>query len=296
MKKICFSIILLSFAAVLKAQTYVPFPASHALWTERTGAGDLGPTYHVFGLKNSDTTINAITYHKLYRSEDSTFTENEFYGGLREQARRVYLFEMGNERLIYDFNLNEGDTFRNSGVAHDGVVSNIDSVNIGGQYRKRYSFNLIGGVNLAWSGTWIEGIGNSGIGGLIHTLPMQPTGDYATDNICARVNNTWIYHNPEYSSSSCYSSGLSLDNPSARNQVTLIVPNPVTDLSRLVVEGNIKFDRMDVYDCRGIKIRTYTCNGKNTVFIDRETYVSGLYLYRLSDRGSILGNGKFIVP
>ncbi len=294
MKKACFFIILLSFAAGLQAQTYVPFPTANAFWTERTGGGDLGPTRHVFGLKNSDTTINAVTYHKLYRSDDTTFTENEFYGGLRENAKRVYLFEMGNERMIYDFNLNEGDTFRNSGVGYDGIVNEIDSVMIDGQYRKRYSFTYLVS-NMIWDGSWIEGIGNSGIGGLIQTLAMQPTGDYATDNVCVRVKQSWIYHNPEYVGTSCYSSGLSLNHPSVRKQVALIVPNPVTDVSRLVIVGKSKFDRMDVYDNRGIKVRTYTGNGKEPALIDRSTYLPGLYFYRLSDRGRVLGNGNFVV-
>lgn len=297
MNKIFFSFLLLLSVAGLHAQTYVPFPTANTLWTERQGNNEQQPPafFYCFGLKNSDTTINAVTYHKLYRSEDSVLTENEFYGGLREDAKKIYLFQTGSERLIYDFNLNVGDTFHNTGVGYDGIVSMIDSVNISGQFRKRYSFTFFVTANMPWLGTWIEGIGNGGIGGLVQTLAQQPTCDCATDNICVKLDNTWIYHNPQFSSTNCISSGLSLTDPSRYKQVALIVPNPVTDISRLVVEGNVKADRMDVYDSRGWLVKTYVTNGKNTVLIDQKEYTPGLYLYRLSTSGQVLGSGKFTV-
>jgi hypothetical protein len=94
MKKIFLFILLLWSAEGLWAQTYVPFPTANTLWTERQGNNELQPPafFHCFGLKNSDTTINAVTYHKLYRSEDSVLTENEFYGACgKTQKKSTFL-------------------------------------------------------------------------------------------------------------------------------------------------------------------------------------------------------------
>lgn len=295
MNKIFLFIVLLFTAGVSRAQTYVPFPGIHTLWTERMGNGEQPASYYCYGLKSGDTTINAVTYHKLYRSQDTVLSETEFYGGIREEAKRVYLITGGTELLIYDFNLNVGDTFHNSGVGHDGIVSGIDSVNIAGQFRKRYAFTMADGSNMAWSGSWIEGVGNSGIGGLIHVFALQPTCDCATDNLCFRQDNAWVYHNPEYSSANCISGGTSLNDPRALKQMAVIAPNPVVDISQLIIEGNVKFDHMDVYDSRGWKVKSYVADGKNAVFIYKKEYTPGLYLYRLSASGKATGTGKFTV-
>lgn len=295
MNKIYSFLIFCLFAGVLHAQTYVPFPTANAVWTERTGNGEQAPSFYCYGLKNSDTTINSVTYHKLYRSNDLTFSEDEFFGGLREDAKRIYLHTGGAEKLIYDFNLMQGDTFFNPGSGENGVVTMIDSVDVSGQYRKRYSFARLDAGGLPWMGYWIEGIGNSGLGGLIHTFALQPTCDCAINNLCLRLDNIWIYHNPTFSTINCDASILSLHNPDARRKVAVIAPNPVMDVSRLVIEGNVKADRLDVYDSRGWKVRSYVTGGKKEVLIDRQEYAPGLYLYRLSGLEQLMGTGKFTV-
>lgn len=298
MNKIFLFIILLFSAGASMAQTYVPFPTANTLWTERHGNNELQPPafFYCFGLKNADTTINAVTYHKLYRSEDSVLTENEFYGGLREDAKKIYLFEAGSEKLIYDFNLNVGDTFPafNSGQS-GGIVTLIDSVNVSGTFRKRYAFKLADGHNTPWGGNWIEGIGNGNLGGLPGGFALQPTCDCAVNNLCMRQDGFWLYHNPQYSSTNCISGGTSLHDPQARKQIAVIAPNPVIDISQLIVEGNVKFDRMEVYDSRGWKVKSYAANGKSAVLIHKKEYAPGLYLYRLSASGRAVGTGKFTV-
>ncbi len=227
---------------------------------------------------------------------DTVLTENEYYGGLREDAKRIYFTKDGTETLIYDFNLSVGDSFPSEMSGEYFKVSMIDSVSINGQFRKRYAFvNNASGTPVPWSfGSWIEGIGNSGIGGLLRRLAWQPTCDCSTDNLCVKLDNSWIYHNPKYAGSGCVST-LALRDPAAGKQAALIVPNPVTDISRLRIEGDVKFDRAEVFDGRGLKVRSYTGSAKNTILIDRKEYTPGLYLYRLSVSGQVIGAGKFVV-
>ncbi|MDR1739457.1 MAG: T9SS type A sorting domain-containing protein, partial [Bacteroidales bacterium] len=108
---------------------------------------------------NGDTVIDSKQYKKmLYGCPQN----QSYFGAFREQDKKVFFIEnnSGNERLVYDFSLNTGDTF----VRYDGVsdsyimiVSSIDTINIGGGLRKRINFVERTDYN---GGAWIEGIGD----------------------------------------------------------------------------------------------------------------------------------------
>ncbi|PSK92199.1 T9SS type A sorting domain-containing protein [Taibaiella chishuiensis] len=300
MKAIYLSLLLL-LSLSAGAQTYVPFPVSDALWTERVGTGqDKPPIYHCFGLKNADTVIKSVTYHKLYRSVDTVLSESEYYGGIREEAKRIYLYTDTTEIVLYDFNLQVDDTFKATsswpGILQ-GKVTQIDSVMIAGQYRKRYSFTLIqgSGSGIPFFGNWIEGIGNGGIGGLVQSFAMQPTCDCQIDNLCFKLGNDWVYHDPKFSSTSCVASVTAIRDPQSVGKASLLVaPNPVTGISRLLIGGEAKVDRIDIFNAQGLRVQSYSQPG-NSVLIDRNAYAPGMYFYRLSVAGQTAGSGKFSV-
>lgn len=300
MKKVYLFVLSLCCTVTLFAQqySYVPFPLAATRWTERSGNNDVTPpSFYCYGLTTTDTTINAVVYRKLYRSDDTTLTENEYFGGIREENKRIYLLTNGPEKLLYDFNLNVGDTAHiNNGLSSaGGVVNQIDTVLIAGTLRKRFSFTLFGGANMPWAGSWIEGIGNSGLGGLVASFAIQPTCDCGPNLLCVNVDQNWIYHNPQYSSLDCVSSGTAINSPVLKQAVALVAPNPVSGISRLVIESKAKFDRIDVYDCRGVQVKTYKVTGSSQLLIDQKEYVPGFYSYRLSGAGQAIGTGKFSV-
>ncbi len=302
MKKIYLFILALILGLPLYAQTsytYQPFPLNYAaVWTQRTGNGDNAPTYACFGIGGTgDTIINGQSYSRLYKSPDLTFTDNEYFAGIREAGKRIYLNTAGVEKVLYDFNLTVGDTFPANNIGTYARVNIVDTIEISpGVFRRRLRFVLEDGSNMPWSGSWIEGIGNGGIGGLVNTFALQPTCDCATHLMCAGIDQNWIYHNPDFSTTNCVQEGTWIDDlPATAKAGVLVAPNPVTGVSRLVIDSKVKVDRIDIFDGRGLPLQSFVKPGKGSIQIDRNTYAPGMYFYKVTISGQAAGSGKFSV-
>jgi hypothetical protein len=155
---------------------YHPFPDSNAIWRETIIIGDQiclqTNDYGIFIL--GDTTVNDIIYHKLYSSGAITSNclpnyspyNNSYCGAIRQsisERKIFYLDIQGNENLLYDFNLFQGDTLQVSfNSEHNFYVSEIDSILIGNDYRKKYILYEIQSTgNCSTPIFLIEGIGSS---------------------------------------------------------------------------------------------------------------------------------------
>ncbi len=93
--------------------------------------------------------INNIIYHKCYIV--SPYSKNECIAYLREEDKKVYLLSFdehvmfqyntnGQEILIYDFNLNEGDSYsiEIEGDMYDFIVAKVDYEEVDGKLRKTF--------------------------------------------------------------------------------------------------------------------------------------------------------------
>lgn len=174
MKKLLVFSLCLSCTLQVIAQTYHPFPVDSARWRVSYGMSIAGCTgfageaqYEITG----DTIIDNQTYHKIYQISYSSSPScymtggNGFACGIREDSsKHVYrrYDALYPEELLYDFNLNVGDTvhtMQNCGC--DAVVDSIDSVLVGATYRKQYHVALnffCGGGHIEI----IEGVGSTG--------------------------------------------------------------------------------------------------------------------------------------
>lgn len=102
-----------------------------------------------------DTLINSITYKKLHRSHvdyaPSTVTScfpftsyfQGYAGAIRDDSvsNQVFyhaLFYPDFDTLLFDYNLQVGDTLSTYLVGCETVINSIDSVQINGSYRKRW--------------------------------------------------------------------------------------------------------------------------------------------------------------
>ncbi len=126
------------------------------------------PVYHLgicWGMAASyqyeftgDTLINTNSYKKVNKKgsifDNSCYegTPLGYQGGLRQDTiqKKIFIVKPGNltEELLYDFNLNAGDTIQSaitsSGGCNNVIISSIDSTQINGVYLKR------------WNSRWIE--------------------------------------------------------------------------------------------------------------------------------------------
>lgn len=296
MKKLYSFIILFSGFFTASAQTYIPFPSSNAIWTQRQGKGDADPSFSVYGMKTDDTIINGLTYHKLYHSSDAVLDASEYCGGIREDAnKRVYFYDAASnkERMLYDFSVVAGDTVNDGLVNHPVIVDHIDSVNISGIYHKRINFRQIQSTTGWPMGAWVEGIGNSSLGGLLGAATAQPTCDCAANTVCFTSGNI-TYHNPVYASLDCFSILNTEVLHNAPTTVTLF-PNPMAGTGTLRITGQALFNTLTVCDMQGRQVLLTDVTGKNEVSLNGNGYAAGVYFYRLlRDNGEGI-TGKFIV-
>lgn len=160
-------------------QEYDPFPTDTAKWSVYSSKSTPGEysewtTYYYL---NGDTIIDSVSYSKIYRNPTQSYvidTLNSIYvGGLREFNKEIFfkpkelkqsffinceLYNLDlSEIRLYTFNLELGEVFYPSVYSEEYTVSDIDSIFIGTEHRKIYTFQ----TNTSPIGDkWIEGIGS----------------------------------------------------------------------------------------------------------------------------------------
>ena len=293
-----FAIIFLVFlVGRVSAQSgiYHPFPDSSAIWTEQAqsccasncpGLPIVDPViidYNFSYFLSGDTTFNGFQYNKMYKSgfahehcmfgssvNNWVYYNNDYVGGLRQDTalRRVYFIDAGaQECLLYDFNLNAGDTVSGNCViwgSSCAIVVSIDSVFAGSDYRK--CFNL--STNPPYS--LIEGIGSTS--GLME--PLCPF-EYFGSLICFTQEGTTLY--PD-ALTACEI--VSVVEESADRYLIKAFPNPVQSSVTIEVDPGLGRATWTLYNGLGKKVR----NGlvQSTAFeIHRLSLPSGMYLIQL---------------
>jgi hypothetical protein len=294
---------LLSFmAACCFAQQYVPFPTSNAVWRENGvnhSSGIPGTYEHSFyEIKiTGDTIINNLTYHAL---ESSGFGQAWYNfigpypagvpgevccGGIREDSmKRIYYYDyaLGMEYLLYDFNLNLGDTLPSTMMCYSdrNVIVGIDSINVNGTFHKRYQIADTSYLTLPF-GYYIEGIGSTmGLtGGQLHMTEM-PFEVYSW-LICYAINGTTtlidgIFTNYQYDCDLL--NDIRNNNISSPQSIT-IFPNPARDqFSVASIQQSIS--SIKVFDILGNEIYSSAFNSTSCI-VHCESFPPGIYFVRL---------------
>ncbi len=165
--------ILISLSVSGQTSVYHPLPDSNAVWNMYLYQMCFIPwgitEQHYSITMVGDTLINGLNYHKLATPHVQTITSGEcpgvskgLKGAYRQDVtlRKVFYIPTGDsvEQLLYDFNLQVGDTVRGYTermAIFPDIVESIDSVLVGSNYHKRWYINPCFGIYL------IEGIGST---------------------------------------------------------------------------------------------------------------------------------------
>lgn len=245
MKTILF-LILFSLSQFLIAQQYHSFPTNDAVWRESRqlvfGASNyINENYQNF--INGDTVYLGKTYHKIYKTGsdfgyDSNGSFNNYYsnvyvGAIREDSLK-HVFLLGDpEILLYDFNLQLGDTlpqlyvdavpamygtYNNNDLTY--AVSEIDSVLVSGIYHKRFKLVFANGEGITYL---IEGVGATT--GLKSRFYGSYLNGYSSDLICFKQDNIDAYPDGV----ACDLVVVGINDISSKNQIH-VYPNPSTGL------------------------------------------------------------------
>jgi len=297
MKKLVLLITILS----AKAQTsvYYSFPDSNAYWCQTMQWFD-GTCDHNYNFTSSfcnDTIINSMTYHQIQESgfEYSSLCMSGGYNywcclPIREDSsqRKVYYYDNFNqvEKMMYDFNLQIGDTLDATKVIWGSpnyihIVTSVDSILINGQYRKRFNY----------SGPFTSGCSDSsiieGIGG-ISGLRSGPSTcfEYFASLISFEKNGIGMY--PDSAANCSVISGI-------KNIVTdnylHIYPNPATDKINVTLNSN-EVSEIILYDISSRKLLQQQFT--SSVTLNMEQFANGIYIYEVRDKNGWCRKGKVL--
>lgn len=235
-------------------------------------------SYQVLG----DTLINAVSYKKMYSSDEEFQTNWNLYSFVREDAnKKVWMRGSTNEDeyLLYDFSIIEGDSILVG--YYEPVylfVDSVTSVTVNETLRQKYWMSCKARPD--YRETWIEGIGSNK--GIIWSGSAFITGGWYW-LLCVSENGELIYMNPNFSS--CYYSTTPVSvlekepaaiklypNP-ARDYVVFELPfgahhsatltgkkNPtlkITNIFGQEVAQILLLQEVSIWDCRGIEAGVY---------------------------------------
>ena len=229
------------------AQSYIPLVDTNKVWNVVTD--------HNFGAKEThvvffetDTLIGANMYKKINFSKIPVYFQIFTPIAIREDVsdKKVYALLSGfqEERIIYDFSLEEGDTFKSLLCQSEVemIVDNIDQVSLfNGEQRKRFSFKNIPEV-------WIEGIGSNY--GVVHKYINYCGTDVSSKLLCYEEGEDLVYRDQFIDT--CFVSNVSTNQMINKESVS-IYPNPSSNFINVVFESskNENFVAFQIYDIGG---------------------------------------------
>jgi len=303
-----FVITSLLFSLSLNAQSYHPFPDTTSIW-HAVGINFFNHSDYIFNLGiKGDTILNNKKYSKIYRTPNSSFSYNLTYiGALRENENKQVLLtlpEDTSEFVLYDFNLNVGDTifypigyglcgnnWINAPIKSSRVVTSIDSILLyNNEYRKRWI------LSCDWcpGDVWVEGIGSIKFFGLLNPLISDVTlcGDiYAFG--CFLESNEILY----FDSTVCnYCMGNYILNIPAYHddqQQFNVSYNPSGKI--LSINSNkepVNFS-ITIFNAIGQTVYNNSITSQ-TYSLSLSTLIKGIYFYRISNHSDNLSTGKFM--
>ena len=291
MKKLLFIIALISLVSFAKAQQYIPFPDSNAIWREHYTDNQGTNNHYQLGIIG-DTIINSLLYHKIYYEpnclSDTILTKHNsiLIGGIREDSlRRIFFYNIDFSDFViwtsvqvdsiyklYDFSVHVGDTVKFQAPSappvyafHYLVLDSIDSVFTYNHYRKLYHLS---------GESWIEGIGSPR--SLFSAIIRIPTCYCSWENVCYEFNNITYYLNPPYLD--CYD--MTENNKEYLNNNTgniTVYPNPTND--KLTIEF-LQKSTMEILNIQGQTILQQQLQQGKTA-IDISGIAKGVYILRL---------------
>lgn len=237
-----------------------------------------------------DTLIEGKLYRKLTKSgylidQNYQYTfYTEYAGALRQEIsnKKVFYYPPFSypqaDTLLYDFDLEVGDSVPLSYLYPynfcDAVVDTIDSVFVGGTYRKRFHISTSG--TPPWGQTWlIEGIGTTN--GLFGGFCLGWEGHQ--DLTCFIHNDSITYPSPPNSDCDPITSIPKItDNEFSIN----VYPNPFTD--KLVIEAPflMKNTNVKLVNLRGQELINRQITEKTTT-LEISDLPPGVFIVQLTD-------------
>lgn len=261
---------------------YIPIPTDSTAfwkveWYDYQNCGPIQPNASYRTYFSGDTLINGLNYAKAYNAGYSQCFPLGYAGALRNDSvnRKVYFVEVdsANEKVLYDFNLNPGDTLPQiDNLAPAIFVNTVDTILINSVFRKRIEFSYLGGI---YGPFIIEGIGS--MTGLLSPIFSAET---QFDLICFSQHNQPVF--PD-TSTSCFVL-FNKVNELQSNQL-VIYPNPIENSA--TIKSNHLLKELKLIDING-RVVLDELIGSSVYTLNRSMFVSGFYVCEIiTNEGSV---------
>ena len=281
--------------------SYHPIPVSDVVWNLNFyNYCFANVTNENYSLSFSgDTLINGQIYQKMISSQIQVIsgfcglnTTLGYKGAIRNDIANKKVFFVspsGNiEQLLYDFNLEVGDTvvgyFEETISGFPEIVQSIDSVLVGNAYHKRWSINPLYEVY------FIEGIGSSY--GLIELLPGGNISDLPQRSItCFSLYGTSIYPSSPTYCNIISSVSTHDEMPGSIN----VFPNPFSIHTTLQTDSYFNDATLRVYNSFGKIVKQIENISGQSITLFRDNLQSGIYYISLSQGGKVIKSEKLVL-
>lgn len=286
-----FTLIFVISTMIGVSQTQINFVDPDAVWNVARTYPNANPqnpdfvetTTKVFGFIG-DTIIGSETWLKFFSTADSNFVSGFTYlGNLGEENGYVYFMDtLYSIDTIYNFNLQIGDSvFYNFGWESNYLqIENIDSIEISGEYHKRFFIEEPNYPPMFMSEVWIEGIG-SVHGPLFPKYPGVFSNEIpdSLNLTCYKIENSIIWNNPFYDD--CYVSIILSSREIEKVQFKLF-PNPVKDKLKVEIPKNESGNCMiSIFNLFGTKLMAESFNQDGTIEIITTSLRNSFYIIEI---------------
>lgn len=304
MKKFLYiqSVLLLTLTTVHgQTNVYHPFPDSNAVWNINFGLycfwnGTANENYSI--IISGDTLINGQPYHKLTTPYVQSFSTGTcggkiagYKGAIRQDqpAKKVFFVPplSNSEQLLYDFTMQVGDTVKgyagstNTPFLPDVILS-IDSVLVGGNYRKRWK------TDSYYNPYFIEGIGSAY--GMIERSPGNVTDMPGYLVTCFSQNGITLH---PATATNCDLILTSVSTIQENSSQVKISPNPSTGIFTIQnKEAEISY--IEICNIFGEIVYAETVKSKMHE-IKLEDKSRGIYFYKSVSGDKRISSGKLII-
>lgn len=298
-------LILITFVTFISVhnfgQSYHHLPDSNAKWCIKYNNHFIPPPFWWYTnywetYYSGDTTISNREYKKIEKTEYDIFCLNtvingpQYIGAIRDDTihKQVFYVPYGqsNEELIYDFNLESGDTLISYLNWYEPlIVDFVDSVLISSDYHKRIVFQY-------YEAEIIEGIGS--ITGIVEELVAFEGGSH----LCALyIDTTFTF--PEFpcnlsATDTCLISNI--ESQLHRPSNFAVFPNPAANQFQIEISSELLFHhpRLEIISSMG-----KTCKSQilinDVTRIDLNDLISGIYIVKIYTDNKSVSSKKLII-
>lgn len=311
--RIVLILIVLVFSLPLFSQEYIPLPEEDGFWKVEHWGPDCFDQEPYGGLCSKsqtylegDTVINGISYNKIYENGMSFHSypnPTSYWGPLYRGCYRndiankkvfyIRYWDTQNEEvLLYDFNLEIGDTIQtylttDIGSIDPKIVEEIDSVlisSVNDTYAKRYKLS-----DYLLDLYIIEGLGS--MGGLVDQI--LEGFEYDNKVICFQNDNDDLnWDNGGNNSCDIISS---VYEPKLTNTNLRLSPNPAANHIEVLLKDamNSSNPLINIYQINGLLVQSIPMRS-TSVNLNIEDYHSGVYIIEIESDGVVQAREKFI--